>query len=546
MGSNSPSIESPQMPEVAFPMEDDDRYLHGRVGPSIGHDIFLPEPVEVKRPTGSLSKFHVPWQQKATLPPLTNQPYSSNEAMADQVLPHYPGASVAAKSHLSLLLALPSELLNYIFNFLGPLDLASVSSTCRMLSGHAKLDLYWQRHVQENTPGVQLSSPSPYTSYRELFISHDPHWFLTKYKVWFCDYFLTGKIIICRYDPRRGCIEGYRLVAERSPPTFDPWEADDEVLIHSFKPQCRLHLDQPVLQIDAIKHESPVGSSGESTAFHKFNAETPMRINERSHHGVFSNFLLARPVEELPNMSLWPPPTIPAHSRVRNASQEAFVGAGHKPQKRSQVSDQAFRIRRWMQMTAGSNAPGIHLAEEVYTYATLDPKVYTPTEDKPYRGIWVGDYSGHGCEFLLVHQPDDEEPFDEASVVRGEDETAEEWESRKKEERIYRGSLEAIKLTGDPNVPRGEYTFIADDISKGGFIRTATEQRFKGARIVRSTGHIANPMFRNHTYIESQLIMISPNQLAQYWVGFGHISFFERVDIDQFLSPFSDPQPNLT
>lgn len=37
--------------------------------------------------------------------------------------------------------------------------------------------------------------------------------------------------------------------------------------------------------------------------------------------------------------------------------------------------------------------------------------------------------------------------------------------------------------------------------------------------------------------MESQLILISHDRLAQYWVGFGHISFFERVDIDRFLKP---------
>jgi len=31
--------------------------------------------------------------------------------------------------------------------------------------------------------------------------------------------------------------------------------------------------------------------------------------------------------------------------------------------------------------------------------------------------------------------------------------------------------------------------------------------------------------------------LVSKNRLAQYWLGFGHISFFERVDIDQFLDP---------
>jgi len=271
-----------------------------------------------------------------------------------------------------------------------------------------------------------------------------------------------------------------------------------------------------------------------------------MKISERNHRGVFSNFILTRPVEERQNMQLWPPPTIPARHRVRNASQESFVGTGHKPHARSQVSDQAFRIRRWMEMLSGSNSPGLHLGEEVYTYATLDPKLYTPTEEKPFRGIWVGDYSGHGCEFLLMHQPDNEEPFDEASVVQGEDETPQEWEIRKKEERIYRGSLEAIKLTGDPNVPRGEYTFISDDISKSGYIRTITEKRFKGARIVKSRGHIAARMFRNDKYIESQLIMISHDRLAQYWVGFGHISLYERVQIDNFLSPLTDPLPTAS
>lgn len=148
-------------------------------------------------------------------------------------------------------------------------------------------------------------------------------------------------------------------------------------------------------------------------------------------------------------------------------------------------------------MAAGQPIPGVHLGEEVYTYATLDPKLYTPTEDKPYRGIWIGDYSGHGCEFLLMHQPDDDEPFDPASLVQEPDETAEEFETRKHDERVYRGSIRAIKLTGDPNVPRGEYTFVADDIGKNGFVRVATEERFKGARVVKSRGHIAQTMFRD-------------------------------------------------
>lgn len=37
------------------------------------------------------------------------------------------------------------------------------------------------------------------------------------------------------------------------------------------------------------------------------------------------------------------------------------------------------------------------------------------------------------------------------------------------------------------------------------------------------------------TYMPSQLILISENRMAQYWETFGHVSFYERVDIDQFV-----------
>jgi hypothetical protein len=65
------------------------------------------------------------------------------------------------------------------------------------------------------------------------------------------------------------------------------------------------------------------------------------------------------------------------------------------------------------------------------------------------------------------------------------------------DETVYRGRIEAVKLTGDPNIPRGEYTFIAPDIGPNGLIRVAKEDMFKGARIVRSVGHIAATGFRD-------------------------------------------------
>lgn len=198
----------------------------------------------------------------------------------------------------------------------------------------------------------------------------------------------------------------------------------------------------------------------------------------------------------------------------------------------------------------------VRMGEEVATYGTLPPECYTPTPEKPWRGIWCGDYSGHGCEFLLINQPDKgtESPLPRgmdwmrdwlATGRRGsvssqdsstsaqedvimdvlEDEDGEDgdddfaaaavdWDPRpgsvgsfKKSSSAeaqddasndaYTGRLEAIKLTGDPNVPRGEYTFIAPDLSDAGLVRVASDELFQGARMVRAAGHSAWRGFRN-------------------------------------------------
>lgn len=148
-------------------------------------------------------------------------------------------------------------------------------------------------------------------------------------------------------------------------------------------------------------------------------------------------------------------------------------------------------------MEMGPPTLGVHFAEEVVTYSTLDPVLYTPTAEKPWRGIWVGDYSGHGCEFLLINQLEVEGEEDEKPLTKLEGETEAAFEERFLNERVYRGRLEAVKLTGDANVPRGEYTFVADDLGEDGFIGIAQEPPFQGARVVKSKGHIAHLGFIN-------------------------------------------------
>lgn len=386
-------------------------------------------------------------------------------------------------------------------------------------------DIIWKRIIQSNVRASPVRSPYPCDSFHRLYAEHDRLWFLPRYKIWFCNRDLPGKMILVRYDDRRGCIEGLELLAVNKGTRYEQWQENNQVTIHTFEPIIRLHIDRPILQFKVGDRDEDGGFSVRPGA-NRFADEMPMVLDERL-QGMFSNFLFNKPLAEeeatarlakdYPYGDVWPPPAIPARQRTRGTISgrydDSWLRAGDRPLRRDQVSENTFSIRRWIQrggvpmppLGAGTafqfdwGNPDIihmHMGEEIMTFATLDPALYTPTPTRPWRGIWVGDYSAHGCEFLLIHQPDEPEATDaELGLSREEWECDEAWEKRRLDARINRGRLEAIKLTGDPNVPRGEHTFIADDIGPDGFVGVASEPPFKGARMVRSRGHIAHTGF---------------------------------------------------
>lgn len=420
------------------------------------------------------------------------------------------------------------------------IDLLCVSATCRALYNIATSDHVWQALVQENVPGARVTSPYPLKSFLALYGAHDPRWFLPKYKVWFSDGpGLIGRLIIVQYDQRSGCIEGYQILTSNTNATQHAWEADTTVTIRNFEPKHVLHLDRPILRLPALSpatlahEEQTVGSSKvtnlrwvddtdiesrpEETQGTRFRSGIQMDLATRSH---FMHAQALSPEEEdrviasqFPYSGLWPPPTFPSPHRVTGANpfgeEEWPPSDNDPPRRREDVSDRCFRIITFFHDPETSVALmnyiawpvedpiPLHVGGQLATYATLDPHIYTPTPEKPYRGIWVGDYSIHGCEYVFIHQPDDApgDGFDPESLVQEEGESAEAFAKRKKDATVYRGRLEAIKLTGDPHVPRGELTFSADDLGEGGFLGVLEDPPFTGTRVVRSKGHVAGQGF---------------------------------------------------
>jgi anaerobic selenocysteine-containing dehydrogenase len=96
--------------------------------------------------------------------------------------------------------------------------------------------------------------------------------------------------------------------------------------------------------------------------------------------------------------------------------------------------------------------------------------------EKPFQGLWIGDYSDHGGEILLFLQRTP-------------------------------SKLEVIKVTGDLNVPRGEYSFVIPNMD--GPSRICHETEFTGVRAVQGWGQIAGTYFYHYQWVEVEGIFSS-------------------------------------
>lgn len=392
-------------------------------------------------------------------------------------------ASIQDLETLSAIEKLPSEITDQILSYLPAQDIACVFMTCRVLARHAINDRLW-RHLVNSHLHMPVQDPGIFPSFRALYYALMSVWFIPQHKIWFGDTQHTGSLIIARYDNRRGVIEGYRVLANRGDRRLEMWPSNPEVIIPSFNPTVHLWLDDAVL---GCKGKLGGDSESSSPKAGRIECTWVPEFSMRSSMGWIGLNLCRKEDTSYEKYngddwedSIWPPLNIPCENRCYRAECDQKARAPEYPY---QASEHTFTIFR-----GSIRNPLIPQRFDETTYATLDESLYTPTEEKPYQGIWVGDYSAHGCEFLLFYQCVPEGPAETQSPEQPKDGA---------ERVVPRGSLKAVKLTGDPNVPRGELSFWADDIGPDGLLRVETEEPFKNARIVKSWGQVAGLGYRD-------------------------------------------------
>ncbi|PWW73061.1 hypothetical protein C7212DRAFT_285447 [Tuber magnatum] len=409
-------------------------------------------------------------------------------------------ASSGEKANPTGIQSCPNEVVQLIFQNLEDLSLARCSAACshwRELidpSDPSTPDYLWARQA----PSLRLKSPTPYARFRGLYASLRDHLWLHG-KIWMSNRSWTGYILLSTYNLETGAIDLTNIVATR-PGGNDredsvPWSRDESILLSSFDPQVALWTP-PLLSFD------------KDTVLDPNDNEIKPPTRERSPYCSLFRARAVPPEVQVSSKKYWPPPHIPAAERTDDVL-SCINGSHESKPLHADAIDSVFRIRKWV-VFGGAPVPSVAMSrngidDQVETFATIHEEHYTPDKDHPYRGIWVGDYSSHGCEFILFHQ---ETP----------------------------AKLKAVKITGDLNVPCGEITFVVDNLKA--VIRIADEREWPGAEVISAKAQIASHLFQSSKMIDAEMICVGPNDIALLWHFSplpSHISRFRRIDIESLI-----------
>lgn len=458
-------------------------------------------------------------------------------------------------------LRLPDRIVTRIISYLNPESLARVAAVSHRFREFAYSEELWKTLVNSYLPNpIESCKPAP--SFRRLFIAFHPYWFIPKFRFWLSDEQPHGQLVIAQFNTTLLCIEAWAITANRENSEDRPWSLDPEVIIR--ESDIRVHIDEHHLVFRfGVKDEDWNGDE-EHQGFRHARATT---ICEESTAAARSQLELSLghaktevPISVDPGM--WPTPDMFASTSIPRPAAGTSMPSTYRPSSNPTRCTPIFCLRDKIPYDSGQSSAGTYpsstesercIVDRTVTYGTMSPDIYTPNIEKPWQGIWCGDYFHHGVEFLLILQPESSDKPTLTESMHATQHSSLEQSGFQSEEiaaptNHQHKSLLAVKLTGDSNVPRWEYSFVVPDLLESGLIRIADEEEFRGAHVVRSAMHVATKGFghseRSHSitsdevltcstdrYLPSQLVLLPDHRLAQYSEAFGCILYYRRLDL---------------
>lgn len=398
------------------------------------------------------------------------------------------------------LLSLPSEILLYILSLLRdikPSSLAHASMTCKQLQTLCNVDALWQGLVP-----ASIQSPGPqYGSYRELYqkIIGPYGWILG---LWSSDLEVRGAMCSLEYDSQRGCITCYHIKVINTQARVNTFfSVAPHIHVGVLSPAFRkahffdIYWDQeagrPVTRLSSGAASKAAGENEDIADLFTAKIIRPAGFQEKEAARARQIFWIEDgQAERLITTSAHATTTTDSDLPPEFSDVFESPPALPTPVFKSSLDNKAYR--------ADSFQLDCPQYSNFMCFAKLDMLLCGPKPRSPYDGLWIGDYSSHGVEWILFkHMLED-------------------------------NILEAWKLTGDANVPRWQLTWRAH-MTKRSRVTTVAEVEWPHCDVYPAEAQVALHGFERPSFIAAEFIAVSADRAAVHWRDLYKIGRYRRV-----------------